>query len=72
MWRRRRDSNPRRAFDPYTISNRAPSTSSDNSPCSPCYYIRLEQKNQEKNLIKQKQTNELIFLVPNGGILEIS
>ncbi len=25
-WRRRRDSNPRNAFDVYTISNRAPST----------------------------------------------
>ncbi len=26
FWRRRRDSNPRTAFDGYTISNRAPST----------------------------------------------
>lgn len=33
LWRRARDSNPRNAFDVYTISNRAPSTSSDNSPC---------------------------------------
>ena len=32
LWRRARDSNPRNAFDVYTISNRAPSTSSDNSP----------------------------------------
>ena len=26
LWRRRRDSNPRDAFDAYTISSRAPST----------------------------------------------
>ena len=32
FWRRAWDSNPRNAFDVYTISNRAPSTSSDNSP----------------------------------------
>ena len=30
----------------YTISNRAPSTSSDNSPCYLRYYIRLFEKNQ--------------------------
>ena len=32
FWRRARDSNSRNAFDVYTISNRAPSTDSDNSP----------------------------------------
>ena len=32
-WRRRRDSNPRRAFDPYTISNRARSTNYATSAC---------------------------------------
>ena len=31
-WRRARDSNPRTVLGGYTISNRAPSTSSDNSP----------------------------------------
>ena len=31
-WRRRRDSNPRTAFDGYTISNRARSTSYATSP----------------------------------------
>ena len=33
LWRRARDSNPRTVLGGYTISNRAPSTSSDNSPC---------------------------------------
>ena len=32
LWRRARDSNPRTVLGGYTISNRAPSTSSDNSP----------------------------------------
>ena len=32
FWRRARDSNPRTVLGGYTISNRAPSTSSDNSP----------------------------------------
>ena len=32
FWRRRRDSNPRTAFDGYTISNRARSTSYATSP----------------------------------------
>ena len=32
-WRRWRDSNSRRAFDPYTISNRARSTNYATSPC---------------------------------------
>ena len=32
IWRRWRDSNSRRAFDPYTISNRARSTSYATSP----------------------------------------
>ena len=32
-WRRARDSNPRTVLGGYTISSRAPSTSSDNSPC---------------------------------------
>ena len=33
LWRRWRDSNSRRAFDPYTISNRARSTNYATSPC---------------------------------------
>ena len=33
FWRRWRDSNSRRAFDPYTISNRARSTNYATSPC---------------------------------------
>ena len=33
VWRRWRDSNSRRAFDPYTISNRARSTNYATSPC---------------------------------------
>ena len=33
FWRRRRDSNSRTAFDGYTISNRARSTSYATSPC---------------------------------------
>ena len=34
FWRRRRDSNPRTAFDGYTISSRAPSTKlGDSSVC---------------------------------------
>ena len=32
IWRRERDSNPRDAINAYTISNRAPSTSSAISP----------------------------------------
>ena len=32
LWRRRRDSNPRTAFNDYTISNRARSTSYATSP----------------------------------------
>ena len=32
LWRRRRDSNPRTAFDGYTISNRARSTNYATSP----------------------------------------
>ncbi len=32
FWRRGRDSNPRRAFDPHTLSRRAPSASSVTSP----------------------------------------
>ena len=32
FWRRARDSNPRTVYRRYTISNRAPSASSDNSP----------------------------------------
>ena len=32
VWRRRRDSNPRTAFNGYTISNRARSTSYATSP----------------------------------------
>ena len=38
-WRRWRDSNSRRAFDPYTISNRARSTNYATSPC--CSRMRL-------------------------------
>ena len=37
-WRRARDSNPRYVFSVHTISSRAPSTNSDNSP-QPVYYI---------------------------------
>ena len=36
LWRRARDSNPRNAFYVYTISSRAPSTNSDNSPFKTC------------------------------------
>ena len=39
QWRRWRDSNSRRAFDPYTISNRARSTNYATSPC--CSRMRL-------------------------------
>ena len=39
IWRRWRDSNSRRAFDPYTISNRARSTNYATSPC--CSRMRL-------------------------------
>ncbi len=50
LWRRRRDSNPRGAFDPYTISNRARSTKlRDFSVCllkiwTRCRSVRQQQK----------------------------
>ncbi len=37
-WRRARDSNPRNVYGVHTISNRAPSTSSDNSPNRSKFY----------------------------------
>ena len=41
-WRRVRDSNPRNGVSVYTISNRAPSARSDNSPWSNYYvFMRL-------------------------------
>ena len=41
FWRRGRDSNPRDAFNAYTISSRAPSASSATSPCAIPYEISL-------------------------------
>ena len=39
FWRRERDSNPRTGISRYTISNRAPSTSSAISPYIFCFVV---------------------------------
>ena len=42
LWRRRRDSNPRTAFDGYTISSRAPSTKlGDSSTCYSAEWVAV-------------------------------
>ena len=40
VWRRGRDSNPRDAFNAYTISSRAPSASSATSPIQPILLLQ--------------------------------
>ena len=48
FWRRRRDSNPRTAFDGYTISNRARSTNYATSPCIWRRFMRLKYNNTKQ------------------------
>lgn len=64
-WRRVRDLNPGDAFDAYTISNRAPSASSDNSPnvlLDVLYIIKI--KIASKNILCYN-----IFIKNIGGTL---
>ena len=52
FWRRARDSNPRTVYRRYTISNRAPSASSDNSPYSINYAIIHKDRKKIKSYRK--------------------
>ena len=64
LWRRARDSNPRNAFDVYTISNRAPSTSSDNSPCLQSNARLLYMTAPQKSSLFSKILNFLFLHSP--------
>ena len=60
LWRRWRDSNSRGAFDPYTISNRARSTSYATSPNMPVVVNR--QYYTQRNSVCQAFFNFFSFL----------
>lgn len=64
LWRRARDSNPRNAFDVYTISNRAPSTSSDNSPYLQSNARILYMTAPQKSSLFFKNPELFIFALP--------
>ena len=55
LWRRRRDSNPRTAFNDYTISNRARSTSYATSPYTIFIMSAPEKRHSKQRLITIQQ-----------------